>query len=269
MNLSEAEYIATFPSLSEAPGKLLITEPDANFPTQSKVFLKGTCDSRVVLEIQGEIQGGSLVLPCVEGSFLREIDLTGADGVKNIIISQKDTLGNSLADSRTFIKDSTPPAIQMLIPMDSQLVNSSLPISGTCETGSLDVQIELMSLRQGAPCIAGTYSTNLNVGSLPEGELLLKISQTDKVGLRTEVQRKILKDSIAPSLSIASPTNLSEVTPPVEVKGTCESGLMISFSGAGIASSQAVNCQNSSFTTILNLSNGAGFWSSIASEHEL
>lgn len=239
-----------------ALSQLTITSPEVMSATKDSLLLVGTCSSGVPVQIKGDVQTLTTV-ECVNGQFQTSITLTQNDGSKNVMVFQSDSLGNSKADSRNFVKDTQAPSVGIMNVANNAIFSSSIQISGTCETG-LPVSISISTINQNANCNQGMYLSTLNISSLSDGSLTLTISQTDKVNLVGSQTRNVVKDTVAPVVAISLPANNASVTSPMQLSGTCETGVDVVISGSGVASPLTLACTNSSFSSVMNLVSGTG-----------
>lgn len=244
--------------------KLQISEPVANFPTQSQVSLKGTCSTGIPVMVFGDVST-AVSVDCRDGKFSINVILAGSDGLKNIQISQQDFLGNSKVDARSFVKDTQSPVVSLLSIPNASVYSATLKISGICEN-NLSVTVKIGTLTQVTNCTEGAFNLNFNMTSLSDGNYQLEVYQIDSVGLKGQQTRTITKDTLAPVVEIVSPDQNAIVTSPLNLSGICENGFNVELSGSGLSSALTIPCTNSTFSTVVNLVPGVGLRAIIASQ---
>ena len=240
-----------------ALGTLTFQSPESQFPTQSSLMLKGVCSDGVNVEISGDVTMAQTIM-CSNGQFSSMIQLAGTDGTKNVILTQTDHLGNKKVDSRNFIKDTQAPLVQFSSGvMENMLVGKTLSLSGICENG-IPVRIKFATADQSVNCNNGSFSTSLDLSSVADGVLSLRIEQTDFVGLVGFQTRQFNKKTSAPLVKILSPAPMAQVTSPVVISGSCQTGLDVVLGGTGLATALTIPCVSSAFSSNLNLTAGLG-----------
>lgn len=252
----EQAELASRSSTSLGSTTTKINQPAANSPSQGTFTLRGSCAPSFSVEVSGDIVPMAS-LPCVNGQFAAALVLSSGDGAKNVIVKQLDSQGNEVVDSRSFIKDTTPPNTDLVNIQNGAFVKGSVVVSGICETG-LPVTVGAGTTMQTMSCQSGMFSGTLSLSSLGDGALSLQVSQTDLVGLTTSRQRNITKDTLAPQITITAPGTATPVVSPLALSGSCETGSDVVLSGTGVASSLTVACVSGAFSAPLNLLTGAG-----------
>jgi hypothetical protein len=160
--------------------------------------------------------------------------------------------------SRSFIKDSTVPAVTILQPAANASVNGAASVAGACESG-LQVAISGAGLSATASttCASGMYSANASFTS-GDTSKTFTVSQTDAAGNVGSVSRTVIRDSAPPLLTIAAPSSGAQVRSSITVSGACESGPSVTLGGAGLAQSVSAPCSSGMYTRSVNLSSGEG-----------
>jgi hypothetical protein len=241
-----------------------ILQPAANTLTRAVIALSGTCTTGLEVNIIGGI-AQPVTATCSSGRFSADVTLSGADGAKNVIASQTDSVGNVGSDSRSFILDTTPPAIRITGPAANTLTRSGLVLTGTCITGlpvsiSGDVQTATT-----VACSAGQFNAQVAFAS-PDGPKTVSVAQTDAVGNSGSDQRAFLYDGTAPLVHITSPAAGTLAQTGVTVSGTCETGLQVVLSGSGVNSTVNSSCTSGQFTAAIIFSPGEGSKNVVASQ---
>lgn len=254
-----------FSSNSLALNALVITSPEINSSIQSSFTLSGNCSDEVSVHVSGDIVTEKNAV-CLQNSFSVALELTGGDGPKNVVTRQTDHLGNVKVDSRSYLKDTTPPVVTILNLQNNAHINDSLIVNGVCEN-NLSVHFKVgTTLTLSGVCNLGLFSQVINVSSIMDGPVTLEVSQTDQVKLKTTVQRALNKDTVAPVVRITAPSDASPVKSPISLSGTCETGRDVVISGTGVVSSVTIPCTNSTFSLPTNLLAGSGSRQVIASQ---
>lgn len=229
-----------------------ITSPAANTPAQSGVTLTGACENGLAVILSGSGLQSPNSTTCSSGSYSQAVMFTAGDGTKTITVTQTDLAGNSTSASRDFLKDSTPPALNIASPAVGTSAQASVTLTGNCESG-LTISYGgagILSPFTGA-CSGGTYSQQVFF-SAGDGTKTLSVSQTDAAGNSTTVSRDFVRDNVAPNLtqtSLSFPyySNTNSVT----FGGACESGLTVYASLGGVAEGNTVCSSGSwSYTTV-------------------
>lgn len=246
--------------LKDATAPLVaITSPVVNTVAQSGLTVAGTCEAGLDVTLAGSGVAAAVVTSCSpQGAFSAAITYSSGGGTKLVTASQTDLAGNVGTDSRSFVSDSTPPTITITAPAENSYVPATFAVQGACETGfPVIVGGAGLVAEVSVVCAAGTYSANGTV-SAGDGSKLVTAKQTDAGGNTATASSTYLRDTAAPLLTITSPTNGTVAQNGLELTGACETGLTVSFSGAGVAASSSVVCTAGTFQTDLILSDDDG-----------
>lgn len=211
------------------PPALAITGPAANTSAQTGVTLTGTCETGLALSLSGVGLSSPASATCSSGAFSQAVTFTAGDGVKNIIVSQVDLAGNSSSDNRDFIKDTTPPAIDIVGPPAGTAAQASVTLTGHCETGLTITYggTGILSTITGA-CSGGTYSQQVFFSS-GDGTKTITVSQTDSAGNTGTASMDYVRDTVSPAITqTAQTTPYYTNTNTATFGGACETGLTIS-----------------------------------------
>jgi hypothetical protein len=245
---------------------IAITLPAANTVAQTGLTVSGTCETGLNVNLSGTGLLAATTTTCSAGAFSAAITFSAVDGTKNIIASQTDSVGNTSSDNRNFVKDSTAPIIAITSPAANTTAQTGLTVSGTCETGiSVVLWGTGVSANVTTTCSSGTFSAAI-LYSAGEGAKDVRASQTDLAGNFGTSTRNFIKDSVAPAIAITSPANNSYVTASATLAGTCESGLIVDISGAGILAPTSTTCSSGVFSVSISFAAGDGTKNIIASQ---
>lgn len=250
---------------STAPA-IRITSPNANAVTDGSFTLAGTCETGLTVNLSGTGLSAPINTTCSAGTFSANVSLSTPDGAKNIIATQTDSVGNVGSDNRSFIRDTTGPAIAITSPAANAFVPPSAAISGTCETG-LTVAISGSGVASSVNtnCVSGNFSASVTFTS-SDGNKQVIASQTDAVGNSNSSTRTFRRDGTAPALAITSPAANSYIGATATISGTCETGLDVILNGTGITSPVTATCAGGTFSAIVATTSGDGSKNVVATQ---
>ncbi len=120
--------------LDTTPPKVAITAPPAGYVARNGVLLVGTCTGSFPVNISGTGVDQPSTTNCNNGQFSTAVNFSAGEGTKPVTASQTDTVGNTGSDSRTFVRDLTPPQIMITSPDAGTLTFSTIALTGTCES---------------------------------------------------------------------------------------------------------------------------------------
>ncbi len=185
---------------------IAISSPAANTSAQTGVTITGTCETGLTVNFSGTGLANVISDPCASGTFSQNAVFTVNDGVKNIIVSQTDAAGNIGSVNRDFALDTTVPALAITSPVASSVFQSTVNISGTCETGASTITISGIGVASSssATCIAGAFTASLTLSS-GDGTKAITFAQSDAAGNIGTVSRSFIRDTVAPVLTLSSP----------------------------------------------------------------
>ncbi|MEQ1665658.1 MAG: hypothetical protein ABL927_09815, partial [Bdellovibrionales bacterium] len=230
-----------------------ILSPTALSSTQGNLLLTGLCEVGPPIIITGDTTGITTAV-CTAGTFSTTVELSNGDGSKNIAVSQTDIAGNTGSDQRGFIKDITPPTLAITLPLANTVAQTGLTVSGTCESGlTVNLSGAGLSAASTATCTAGAFSAAITFSAV-DGTKNIIASQTDSVGNTSSDNRNFVKDTSAPAIAITSPAANTVAQTGLTVSGTCESGLTVNLSGAGISAASTATCTAGAFSAAITFS---------------
>jgi RHS repeat-associated protein len=185
--------------LDTTPPTLTITSPVNGITTnQLNVTITGTvADSTdVAITINGTpVQVGG------NGAFTGQVTLS--EGLNSFTVVATDAAGNSSTVTRTIIRDTTPPTLTVVQPLNGMITkqDTTLVVGTATDSTALTLTINGASVPVGGN---GQFSFQL---SLVEGSNLLSIVATDAAGNISTVTRLVIKDSKAPTLTVVHPVD--------------------------------------------------------------
>ncbi|MCO4753200.1 MAG: hypothetical protein KC478_01895 [Bacteriovoracaceae bacterium] len=203
----------------------------------SNYNLSGTCSDSTNVRI--DIDGVSYSSICSSNLWAFNADMSSAsEGALNINVTQTDLAGNlSTAATDSISKDTVAPSFTLdsfsnYITSSNQ---STFTISGTCnEDGNVSVSGDHTDT---IACSGGVFSKNIDFTGHGQGAVNLSFDMTDTSGNgATQLNRSLIKDTIAPTVSITSPSGGSFINQANEssitISGNCsEDGQSVSLSG--------------------------------------
>lgn len=238
-------------------------------PNLTQAPVAGVCSADVAeITIWGD--NGSLLgtSSCVADSFATTVDLSAySQGLHSLHVVMKDAYGNSLSNVGPFVTiDTTPPTGTITSLWPSTISNhttpslANLPATGTCSLDTQTVVIKDIAnqVLTTESCNAGTWSTNLNLSSYPEGLVQLKVELLDVVSNSLSLNfSNLVLDRLPPSGTITSTFPLGGVAS----AHTTPSNNAITLSGTCSADTSAITLRTSGGTVLETPSCNARVWS--------
>jgi hypothetical protein len=248
----------SFVKLATTP-MVAITAPNASTAAQVGLTVSGTCQPGVNVQLSGTGLASAVTTTCASGTFSAPITFSNGDGSKNVIATQVNSFNETGTDSRSFIKDTVAPMIAIIEPSENTALQSTVLLKASCEAG-LAVVIGGSGLSQGQTVncsSAGLLSATLALSS-GDGEKIITLTQTDAAQNRTSVSRKVIRDTTAPALTIASPAAGTSAQAGVTLTGVCESGLEVRVTGTGVSAAISGACTSGGYSIPILFSAGDG-----------
>ncbi len=223
----------------------------------------GGCETGATVNITGDVVGGPISGACAGSLYNISVTLTALNGIKNYSVSQTNTAGASPSTARTLNLDSTAPSAPTITsPMNGALTNlTAQTVTGACETGAT---VSLTGNITGGPltaaCTASMYSRAVTLTG-GDGAKSISATQTDPAGNTSAATMiSITLDQTAPTApTITSPSNgtLTNLTAQTIV-GACETGALVSVSGAITGSPVTTSCVGSVYSRAVTLTAANG-----------
>jgi RHS repeat-associated protein len=178
------------------PPALAVTDPASGTVVPgSTLTLRGTAadphlDRVEVNGVRARLSGGN---------WLLDVTLQGGDN--DFAVQAFDTVGNAATASLTVTRDSQAPAVQIDQPANAaRLRVSSIAVSGTvAQKPGITVTVNGTA----ATVTGGSFSAPAI--SLVEGENTITVRAKDSLGNEGVATRKVVRDTVAPSLGAADP----------------------------------------------------------------
>jgi hypothetical protein len=152
--------------------------------------------------------------------------------------------------------DLTPPDLVLVSPAAGSFVQNSVVVQGACESG-LVVKASYGLATSALPCLNGAFANTLTLDGA-DGSINISVTQTDQAGNETTRSVSVIKDTLAPNLTIASPLANANVDSIATISGQCESGLQVAISGSGLSSQVSEMCASGAYSIQAVFSEGSG-----------
>ncbi len=218
-------------------------------PNDQSVLLSGTCsENSESLEVSGDFSGKT---SCVAGfwSLLLDTSSRPENGTFNFEVEHVDFVGNKSAKHSAAIVKAGFPSLTVSSPTATTFVNGSnsgtFPVSGTCSESGRAVDVSWGAGSSQFLCSSGVWSGSVNLTSLPDGSVTFRFNHSSGTYAAMERQVTVVKDTVAPVLSILNPVSNQTVsaTGPgsISFSGSCEPGFNVILSD-GAYSSFATSC---------------------------
>ena len=235
---------------------LTITTSDLNINAANvgSYTLTGGCEGTTEVTITiGDLS--AVTETCSDASWtLPSKDMSDLGDGKDIVvlIAQDDAAGNRGRLRSGLDKDIIVPNVTMT---SSLLVSSSnvatYPMAGACDengTGVVSITIA-RGTATSVNCRGRNWQKNVNLGTESDGNISVSIVHQDDLGNGTTITPTLKKDTVAPTLTIASPTMMNSVNQNAyTIRGTCsEEGAQITVRIAGQSNSLSFDCASSTW----------------------
>lgn len=143
----------------------------------------------------------------------------------NLVIKATDRAGNRVSGyENNYIVDRVAPNVTITAPTVVTQVNQhQYIIKGTCTAGDNNVVVTVAGQNQVVGCDAGNWQGEFDLSTVSDGLLVITAKQTDQAGNSTMVNSTVLKDTIAPLVTINQPSLINSVNMASYIlEGTCE-----------------------------------------------
>ncbi|MBX3020225.1 MAG: hypothetical protein KF799_01000 [Bdellovibrionales bacterium] len=245
----------TFVRDTVGPAVSVVT-PAEGTAAGASVIIQGLCENELPVQVTEGQKTYSLI--CTAGAFATTLPLTSADGSIQITFAQTDIAGNKSSRALNVVKDTGAPLLTLSQPAAGTSVQSVVNLQGTCENGlNVDISGNGAAAMSSVVCVNKAFSTSVAL-SAGDGAKALTVSQTDAAGNTASVQRSFVRDTTAPAVTISAPAAGTIGGTGLSLSGTCENGLTVAISGAGLQAPMNVTCANSAFNANIVFSAGDG-----------
>ena len=210
------------------------------------------------VSINSSSTGGPTNLVCTQSGTKKVNCTVIVTKSGNLIINAIDQATNSASKMEDdFVIDRVLPVVS--ITSDTPINSSnktSYTLEGTCTEDDGDITINIAGQTSQTECQAeGIWSESLNLSSLTEGNISIQASQTDEAGNKGTFTKNLLKDTIAPTITVnlaitqANPTNINSVKYTVVFSEKIKNG---TFTSEDIAISSSIS-SSASVNSITNI----------------
>ena len=172
------------------------------------------------VSINSSSTGGPINLVCTQSGTKRVNCTVTVTKSGNLIINSVDQVGNNTSKTEDkFIIDKVVPIVTITNENPINSANqTSYSLEGTCTEGDGDITINTADQPYQTECqISGTWGKTLDLSTLTEGNTSIQATQTDKAGNKGTFTKNLVKDTVAPTITInqsatqADPTNTNSV----------------------------------------------------------
>lgn len=244
---NSTDVVSSSFNVDDSAPTVTITSPAANTPSQTTAVISGACETGLAVTLSGDIS--EVTTSCSAGAYSETVTFTGTDGVKNIVASQTDAVGNTGTANRNLRKDTTPPTIAFTSPDANTQAKTTLIISGTCETSGSTITISGSGVNapSSATCSAGAFSATITFSAV-DGTKTVDIAQNDIAGNTGTATRDFIRNNAAPAMTLTGPPANTEAKTGVTLTGSCEDAYPVDVAGSGITNAGAFTCSGGLFS---------------------
>lgn len=191
--------------------------------------------------------------------------LSLSEGLNNIIVTATDAVGNKATETTSVTLDTKDPVITITSPANYAYLNtSSITVTGSIEEDNIDTVS--LNINNAGFNTSATVENNIFTASgipLNEGSNAVTVKAKDKMGRTGYAHITVYKDTLAPRISISSPTNGSTVSAGIiTVSGTVsENTATVTVNGIN-----AIVANNKFTANNISLTEGANTITAIATD---
>ncbi|NBX17619.1 MAG: hypothetical protein EBR09_09660, partial [Proteobacteria bacterium] len=261
-------------TVTNTPPTLTLTAPAANAQLGAATFnLQGTCETGLTVTVtSADLAPASVSQTCSAtggGSFSIPVQLAGAEGNKNALVTSQNAAGLVSTVSRTFLKDTVAPEVSISAPSATTVKQSSAAVTYTVTfTDSNTLNAIVLSTLTTQITLTGTPVCSKSVaanGAVPNSYIvsLSNCTGNGTVGISvaasaasdaagnaspaTNSGTTFTVDNTPPAVSIAT-AGATITTNPVTtaLNGGCENGLTVTL-GGDVTAGQTTTCASNAF----------------------
>jgi hypothetical protein len=256
-NGSAASLVLTNTYDTVAPNLTVASPSEGAFTKTTALNFSGACETGLTVSISGSGITTPTTTPCAGSAYSIGLVLTSGDGIKNITFAQTDSAGNSSSVTRAVSLDTVAPVFTFTSTavQNPNTKTNFVTFNGTCETG---LPVVVSGTDTGSvSCTGSAWSYAVN-NQTSDGTRAYTFKQTDAAGNGTTIVGTWVRDTVAPTIAFSSPASGFTAKDSITLSGTCESGIGISFSGAGLLSTVNIACPSGTFSQLVFFSAGDG-----------
>ncbi|OHD81540.1 MAG: hypothetical protein A3J97_12630 [Spirochaetes bacterium RIFOXYC1_FULL_54_7] len=181
--------------------------------------------------IPGEEESGTITVES-DGSFTLSIPTDSYNGNISLVLTAMDLNRNQTSITRRLLYDSSGPVVTVDSPIDRTVIGKTVVVEGSVRnsdgsvpTNVAAVEYEVLNtiitgdLSEVFDPETGEYSFQFDSTNL-SGNILIRITATDKQGDSTSIIRQLTSDLVGPAIRIASPADYSVFESGITVTGS-------------------------------------------------
>lgn len=250
----------SFTTTSTFPTVTIDSYPVINNANKAAYTVDGTCseNGRVVTVTIGAI---SATPTCTALAWSATLDVTSVpdSASRTITAVHTNSGGNNDTETRTVVKDTTPPTVAITTyPAINNANEATYTVSGSCSENTRSVTVSIGGIGATPTCTSLAWSATVDATSLSDGPITITADHTDSAGnTATQATRSVTKDTSNPSVAIsASPVINNANKNSYTFSGTCsETGQSVSVKVG--ATTGSVTCTLLTWSATLNVSANA------------
>lgn len=179
-----------------------------NSNNQNQYKIEGTCSKEnreIFVSIENESNFTQTQSICLNGRFDTELDISSIeDSSLNIKVFQSSLSGLYGESSISqIVKETTMP----LLSFNSEDIVSTINVisylvEGSCSENNQSIKIEMSNIiLKETTCQSNVFSETLDLSSVSQGQNTLNINHSDEFGNEININKIIVKDTVAPSIT--------------------------------------------------------------------
>lgn len=193
-----------------ADAYLSTNQPTITFTVTDETNGSGVKSSSITIKVDGKTLSGVTKTSVTNGYSCSVKPSALADGVHTITITASDNDGNAASTvTSSFTVDTAPPSLNVTSPAKDMATNNpALTVAGTTNDAAgspvtLSITLRGTSLGSVAVNSDGSFSKAV---TLVEGENVIVVTSTDRIGRSTTVTRTVILDTSKPKIKAVSVT---------------------------------------------------------------
>ena len=268
-------------NLLQTPPTVTITSPTVTTATNSGLLFTGSCKTglAVVFSGSGVLNSPVIGSACASSSYSQYVTLTGSDGAKTVTVSQTDEASNVGSASVSVTFDTVKPALIISSPSlsaanSSKTISYTLSFSDTAGSGVASVSLSTSNITlntTGTSCTksvggSGTSSRTVTLTNCTgDGTASITVAagvatdNASNTSLAAGPSATFTVANTPPTLSVTSPAANSTYSTSFTLAGTCQTGLTVTITSAGISGSPvSTTCVAGAFSQGITLTGSDG-----------
>ena len=268
-------------NLLQTPPTVTITSPTVTTATNSGLLFTGSCKTglAVVFSGSGVLNSPVIGSACASSSYSQYVTLTGSNGAKTVTVSQTDEASNVGSASVSVTFDTVKPALIISSPSlsaanSSKTISYTLSFSDTAGSGVASVSLSTSNITlntTGTSCTksvggSGTSSRTVTLTNCTgDGTASITVAagvatdNASNTSLAAGPSATFTVANTPPTLSVTSPAANSTYSTSFTLAGTCQTGLTVTVTSAGISGSPvSTTCVAGAFSQGITLTGSDG-----------